>query len=77
MFCFVVNFWNVRHHTGKDKTSNIFFINPGKSLFMPIFIVNSQYYHVRHHEFEIKCNVFLKYFLIFNFNVPLSEIFIT
>ena len=42
MFCFVVNFWNVRHHTGKDKTSNIFFINPGKSLFMPIFIVNSQ-----------------------------------
>ena len=77
MFCFVVNFWNVRHHTGKDKTSKFFSSTQKKSLFMPIAIVNSQYYHVRHHEFEIKCNVFLKYFLIFNFYVFLSEIFIT
>jgi len=67
MFGFVVNFWNVRHHTWEDKTSTIFFIIPEKNYaqeekkpFMPIFIMISQHYHFRHHEFKIKCNVFLK-----------------
>ena len=44
---------------------------------MPIFVMIFQHYHSRHNEFEIKCNVFPKYFLIFYFDVSLSEIFIT